>query len=97
MIINFIKGGMKMQQLYLEDKNPDEVEYVTAKKSSSFGDIIMLQTIFCILIILALAVMNIFSAQTVGEALSFLKEQLDAPFEFADEIEKLFLKVRGLI
>ncbi len=67
------------------------------KKGVTLGDIIIIQLILCVLIILALAVSNIFKPEITNEILHNINSELKKPFDYQKELADIYDKLSQYI
>jgi len=73
-----------------------EEEYHSYKKANTtLGDVIMIQCILCVLIIIALAVLNLVRPELTNEILRDFKQHLDKPFELKNEMNDIVSSIIG--
>jgi len=65
------------------------------KKSTTIGDVILIQFIICLLIIIAIATLNIFKPELTNNLLFEFKQNLDKPFDYKKEFSDVITNIVG--
>jgi len=86
----------EIQEENFEQSSEDTEEYHSYKKANTtLGDVILIQCILCVLIIIALAVLNLVKPELTNDILHDFKQQLDKPFELKNEMNDIISNIIG--
>lgn len=82
----------------LVDENlEDEINYENSKADKTLGDVILIQLILCVILIIALAVLNLIKPEMTNNILFDFKQNIDKVFEYKGEIGELISKITGSV
>ena len=73
---------------------PDEIIFISQRnKDVSFGDIFIFQLILCVLLILAIVIINITNSENAQTVVESFKNEVDKVFDYKQELNNLVASI----
>ena len=76
-------------------KETVEENYYNEQNHTKIGDVIFVQFVICLLIVIALAVLNIFKPDLTNDILYNINNNIDRTFNYKEEISGIITKIMG--